>query len=86
MANVLNKNPLIVDTAGATLLKSTCWIDAIQWIAPVGSAIVTDGSDHTLWEGTTTDTELIVRVRARGGIKVPTLGGGRLYIYLRESD
>lgn len=87
MANILNSNPLIVDTAGAGSIKSTCWIDGIKWISPVGSALVTDDAGHVLFEGTTSNASIEgVRIRARGGIKVPTLGGGKLYIYLREGE
>lgn len=89
MPNIVNKNPLIIDTAGATLLWATSvWIDAIRWVSPTGTAIVQDESSHTIWEAAAADTDLNqmeTRIRARGGFKVTTLGGGRLYIYLREA-
>jgi hypothetical protein len=58
--------------------------DVVRWVAPVGTAVITDPAGNTIWEataqGATIDIESRAPMRAPG-FRVPTLGGGRLYLY-----
>lgn len=58
--------------------------DVVRWVAPVGSAVITDPDGNIVWEaraeGATIDIESRAPMRVPG-FRVPTLGGGRLYLY-----
>lgn len=58
--------------------------DVIRWVAPVGTAVITDPDGNIVWsataEGATIDIESRAPMRVPG-FRVPTLGGGTLFLY-----
>lgn len=91
-ANDLTGNPLIIDTAGASMLTSSrTWVVAVRWVGGTTAghtAVVQDVNSRDLWAGiagtTNWDEESMAPMVWRGGFKVPTLSSGKLYIYLRD--
>jgi hypothetical protein len=61
MANVINQNPLIIDTASATpFITGRIAIEKFRWIIDSGSAggdavVVKDGVGKTVWEAVLAD-------------------------------
>lgn len=95
MGNVLNKQPIVIDTAGATVLfTDTLFIRRIEWVngTTVGhTAIVRDQNGNTFWEASLPVALQPVAAdfsdkrdtaRRIDGLVVPTLASGKLYIYL----
>lgn len=94
MANSLNQNPYVIDTAGATILSVVpIRIKKIRWVGGTTlnhTASVQDQNGNIFWESacpgesyveesdfTTYDNQSAVM----NGLKVPTLGSGKLFIY-----
>jgi len=99
MANVLNTNPLVIDTAfsakysvqAGALTNPTFTIDEIYWYDPV---TVGDTFTFTLGDGNTVLRQGRCEVAAQSQVfkmygrviddfQVPTLSSGKLYIYYR---
>ncbi len=94
MANVLNQNPIIIDTAaGTVLLTVPIRVKKIRWVGgtTLGHTVsVQDQNSHEFWASTcpgssyveeTDFTTYLHQSAVMNGLKVPTLGSGKLYIY-----
>lgn len=94
MANVYNENVWIIDTASASNILAApnrVRVKHIRWVvtgatAGTTTAEVANGSGTVLWRSIATATNFIddsaVCLEVREGIRVPTLGGGVLFLYL----
>jgi hypothetical protein len=96
MSNVLNKNPLVIDTAGATVLfTDILYIKEIRWVVGVSGVAddgcsVTDQNSNVIFAAfaSAKDTEYSTyfgagdEAQRADGLIVPTLAHGKLYIYL----
>lgn len=88
MANELRNNHVwVVDTAHATnfVTQDNCFVKTIRWAGRVGTATIANAQDKVVWEAAAADSapeSYIDGLSLSQGFKVPTLGGGRLYIYL----
>lgn len=90
MANSLTKSPLIVDTAGASMVTTkNLTIKAIRWVGATTAAhtaVIQDVDGRVIWSASATgngyDEESLISLKVTGGFKVPTLGSGILYLYL----
>lgn len=93
MANVLNANPFVIDTAGSSLLYSRAFkCKGIRWIIESGAlatdvAEIQDDQGKTLWRSICTPgagaqyVEDVLQERWwYAGFKVTTLSRGKLYI------
>jgi hypothetical protein len=89
MANDLTKNPMVIDTAAATVLWSDpIKIKSIRWVsksATAGDDIeIQDSNNQELWvsvaSGANYSEEVIIERWWHEGFKVPTLDSGTLYI------
>ena len=89
MANVLEGNPWLIDTASGTAITTErVRILGFRWVgasAAGHACIVTDSGGVTIWESLAagsnyveSDTFPVVRVYR--GLTVPTLASGRLYV------
>ena len=92
MSNNVTRNPLYIDTAGASaVISGRIEITKIRWVSASASAghqcVIQDGSGNAVWESVApaddhidsdawTDENPLVIV----GLKVPTLGSGAVYI------
>lgn len=89
MANAY-KNPMIVDTAAADLIvPGDVFVDLIRWVGATtaGHAVeIQDGAGNPFWASVANGANYVerdpVRRTCKGGLKVPTLGSGKLYLYL----
>ncbi len=94
MANNLQQNPLIIDTAsGSALLTHAFRIKKIRWVGGTTAgheAVLQHQNGQVFWASVCpganyveeTDFSLMGQHRTvLNGIKVPTLGSGKLYIY-----
>lgn len=95
MANVLNKNPLVIDNdAGGVLINDPVWITGIVHVntsVGTGIGVVKDADGHTIFsssnpfgtvnEYTAFSPKRAIRVH---GINVTTLTTGKMYIYMRS--
>lgn len=94
MANNIQNNPLIIDTAGAgTLISTPFRIKKVRWVGGTTAgheATITDQNGTVFWTSVAVgvnyveETDFSTMDRARtvlNGLKVPTLGSGKLYIY-----
>lgn len=89
MANALKNRIWIIDTAGSSMVVSTpVFVKRVRWVDEGGAAgdnaSIQDASGNVLWESVESganyvESDLIERWWY-GGFKVPTLGGGILYI------
>lgn len=96
MANVLTRNPIVIDTAGASaLLTGRMDVIKIRWVAPSASAgnqvDIQDSNGVTSWESVATGNNYVESESwphdyplPMQGLLVPTLGSGTVYIYLKE--
>ena len=98
IANDLTGNPLVIDTASATpIMTDDVYLDAIRWVGATTAghqAVVKDnkGTPDTIYEGLANGANFIDERsfgaeysgprRVVGGLAVPTLDSGKLYIYL----
>lgn len=94
MANVYNESVYIIDTPSATNIVGTgerVRVQGIRWVATGATAGTTkaeiaNGSGQVLWEsyatGTTVAETSNIAIDVRGGLRVPTLGAGKLYLYI----
>ena len=95
MANDLTKNPLVIDTAsGSPALTTFIRIKKIRWIGATTAghqAIVQDQNSNLCWESVasganyTEETDFNLNGPQRmvlSGLRVPTLGSGKLEIYI----
>jgi hypothetical protein len=92
MANTVRGNVIIVTTATDTLLvKGNPLVKLVRWVGSAAAghvAEIADASGTILWEGQAPETrerapESIAEFVAPGGIKVPRLDSGTLFIYLQ---
>lgn len=94
MANILTQNPHIIDTAGAgTIIETPINVKKIRWVGATTaghSCIVKDKNDNIFWESVaaganyveeTDFTTYYTQSSVLQGLRVTTLGSGRLYIY-----
>lgn len=94
MANVLNQNPYVIDTASATVLLTVpIRIKKIRWVGGTTlnhTASIQDQNSNVFWESTcpgqsyveeTDFTTYDSQSAVMNGLKVPTLGSGKVFIY-----
>lgn len=95
MANSTTLNPLVIDTAGGSaILTTTIRVRKIRWTggSTAGhAAVVQDQNGNAFWESLASGANYVeesdfstidsnaIRIN---GLKVPTLGSGKLYIYM----
>jgi hypothetical protein len=94
MANDLTGNPWKVDTASATAIWSgNVWIKRLVWHEPTTSGhtlSITDAAGRVVWAktalagGSGLDYELDLETIV-GGLIIPTITSGTLYIYLDQT-
>ena len=96
MANILNTNPIVIDTVGATSLiakrrkiERIIWDDVAGGIAKGDIALVHDAAGGmVIWQCTASADDVHVNDSLGGiwfdGIYVTTLAHGKLYIYLSQ--
>ena len=96
MANDLDHNPWVVDTASATLLTTEdVYLEALRWVGATvdgHQVLVKDGSGNIIFESLANGANFIDERsfgaeysgprRVVGGIAVSTLASGKLYIHL----
>lgn len=84
------KNPLVIDAASASfILPGDVVVDLVRWVGAttVGhEAIIQDGSGNEFWASKVAATpappeHAPLGYTCPGGLKVTTLGSGKLYIY-----
>lgn len=96
MSNILDKNPMVIDTAGSTVLvTSKIYPQSIRLVvlasATIGeSTVVTDKNDNVVWATTApaaqfAEAEQLDSHKPWEGLKVPTLPHGKLYITLKHA-
>lgn len=88
MANQLSGNPWVIDSTG-TLTALQVQVRAVRWVGATTNAhtaVITDTDGLVLWASQaatatlgTPETSLIPF--SAGGLKVPTLASGKLYLY-----
>ena len=101
MANVITGNPIIIDTAAATVVVSTPFlVSTIKWTVDNGA---TDNDTVVLQDklGVVKYEEILTLVTSGtlqaqpitfnppllfNGLICPTLSGGKVYIYLAQSN
>ena len=96
MANVIDQNPLILDTAADDIfpVTTTLTITKIRWVGvPAGGATMQleDGREKIIWKSTITEVTAVgevVDVESNfnpplvvGGLSLGTDGGGELFVY-----
>jgi hypothetical protein len=94
MANDITKNPLVIDTAsGTAVLTHSLRIKKIRWVGGTTAghtAIIQDQNSNLYWESICSGanyaeesdfTEDKSNRTLINGLKVPTLGSGKLEIY-----
>lgn len=97
MANILTQNPFVIDTPGTSVLTSMqLFVRAVAWEGDTASAIgdratVQDLSGNLFYDKTANGANFndFASFSTQGktgrylnGLKVPTLGHGKLFIYL----
>lgn len=101
MANVITGNPIIIDTAAATVIVSTPFlVSTIKWTVDAGA---TDNDTCVLQDklGVVKYEEILTVITSGmtqappitfnppllfNGLICPTLSGGKVYIYLAQSN
>lgn len=83
MPNAYRDNVWVIDTASATnVTDDMVLIDTIRWVAAAGNAEIADGEGNVVWASdsalTTEESRAYLKLK---GLRVPTLGGGVLYLY-----
>lgn len=94
MANDATANPIIVDTAGASLVVDrTVTVRGVRWEGATtagNEAIIQDAGDREVWKAVADAANFLhesaLPWKASGGFKVPTLDSGKLYIYYEGYD
>lgn len=94
MANDITKYPLVIDTAGAGAILTTPFrIKKIRWVNGTTAghtAIVQDQNGNLFWESIASGANYVEESdfthdesqrNIINGLKVPTLGSGKLEIY-----
>lgn len=89
MANQITGNPFVVDTADSTLTAAHVVVTGVRWVGATTNghvAILTDTAGLVKWTSTHATANLGTAEESRipfpsGGLKVTTLGSGKLYIY-----
>lgn len=95
MANDVNGNPLVLDTAHATLpvLSGKRRVQGFRWTSPSASAAhactLQDGAGRTLFSSVAAganhrDESMLAWPITVDGLKLPTLASGLLLVYLAE--
>lgn len=97
MAVDATKNPIIVASADAgttDILTTVVDVSGVRWVGATTNAhtaVIQDSAARVVWASQAatatlgTPSESTVRFRC-GGLRVPTLASGTLYIYLRDGD
>lgn len=90
MANTFGTLIWVIDTVGIVSLASVN-ISALKWISISGAlgdrAVLQDGFGNPLWEGVCSGPDFDTGVFTLGGqrtvqgLKMATLGSGKIYIY-----
>lgn len=93
MANDLTKQPWMVDTAAGTVLTTErLKVKGVRWVGATTAghqAVITDRNSRTVWESVAAGANHVesdlIESEDPGwdGLRVPTLGSGRLYIELK---
>ena len=96
MANVTTGNPLIIDTLTSTAILATSerfQLLAVRWVSGSTADVcsVQDGAGTVRWEAVgnaanfMTDTVFPDEMPLNfNGLKVPTLGSGKVYLYIKR--
>lgn len=90
MANNLTTNPWVIDTAGAALLwPATVFVDHFEfanYTADTDTVVVKNRAGINAWSDNGASDLRTIRSghigAVHGGLSVPTLSSGLLYIYL----
>lgn len=98
MSNDLTTNPIVIDTPGtAVLLTSNLYVQSVRWVITASGtageqAVITDKDSKVVWEAVNTLTGGFFDEEAQldmhkpwKGLRVPTLGHGKLYITLKHA-
>lgn len=94
MANNLTFNPLRLDTASGSVLTTESYrVKKIRWVGGTTAGhqvILQDQHSNTLWETVASGSNYVeetdftwntTNTVVLSGIRLPTLGSGKLYIY-----
>jgi len=92
MANVFRENVWIIDTASATnITADLVLIDVIRWVGSADADVIAeiaDGAGLVVWEDRVDATAAATAFGRESraplkltGLRVPTLGAGKLYLY-----
>lgn len=88
MANVLTGNPLVIDTAGAGVLRTDHRVlRRVRWVGATTAAhaaVVQDAAGNLKWRSVASGSSYVEADTpniAMLGLVVPTLGSGILYLY-----
>lgn len=91
MANGIRDHVWVIDTAGAALIASEeIRIDHVRWVGATTAghqAEIANGAGQVMWASVASGANFLeeshgLDLRVRDGFSVPTLGSGKLYIYL----
>jgi hypothetical protein len=89
MANDLTSNPWVIDTPGAGVISDLkLYVKGVRWIEATTAghiAEIQDKNGKTKWRSVASaanyvEADMIENIVKWDGIKVPTLGSGKLYI------
>lgn len=90
MANSVDKNPIVIDTAGSTIFNSGgVAVKLVRWVGGTTAGhtvVIQDAAGRVLWASVATgdnfvDQSLLETVWPEG-FKVPTLASGKVYVYI----
>ena len=89
MANDLTQDPLIIDTAAATVLSTNnLYIKSIRWVGATTAghtAIIHDQASNVIWSSVASGANYVeseIVEQWVNGLIVPTLASGVLYIQI----
>jgi len=96
MANDTDHNPWVIDTASGTLITAEdVYLDAIRWVGATTAGhqcVIQDGNSNVIFESLANGANFIDERsfgaeytgprRVIAGIKVTTLGSGKVYLHL----
>jgi hypothetical protein len=91
MANDFSGWPWVIDTPGPGDMIVSGWTLArLRWVAPAGTGgetvLITDRTNREIWASVSpgenfVESDLFEKGQPLNGLRVPTLGTGKLYIY-----
>lgn len=90
-ANDLSNEPWVLDTAsGSLVVTGDVRVSCIKWVGGGSAgqqAVLQDAANKTIWEeiapGANFSSHECGMYFFKGGLKIPTLGAGKVYIYVR---